>query len=136
MIQTAPYIKFRGDGIEYQFSTHGVQDEDGIYSCYIPVFDIYFSAPNTDKIQVIADKLMNSFFNYHLSHKGYSKFITKILAIGFVANNRNQRTALLRGSMKMKKATLHAYDISIPSDFKTLNYSKISSGQMQMEAMA
>lgn len=112
------YINITPKNIQWGFHSHYIQEKDGMFSWYIPSFDIYFSSKTIDEGNDIAKAITNSFFNYWLKEKGFRKFLMKLLNLGYKTSshdelkhllNRTNLNAHLKGSIsRMPKEFAHA----------------------------
>ncbi len=121
-------IKFGQGIIEYKYWIFANIEKDGSHSIYIPKFDIFFTANNPEDAISQSKRLMNSFCNYWIKHKGWTEFINHLEAIGFKANSEAEKKALARQSKKIRKSKMRlsisseaaGYKSSYPIDSNTI----------------
>jgi hypothetical protein len=109
-IKRESFISLSPNKISYGFQAMFKIEEDGIYSWYIPSFDIYFSSPTKEAGDKRAKAMVRSFFNYWLKNQGYRNFLMQILKLGYKPSshqelqsllNRTNLTANLKSSAKV-----------------------------------
>ena len=111
-------IKFGQGIIEYKYWIFANIEKDGSHSIYIPKFDIFFTANNQEDAISQSKRLMNSFCNYWIKHKGWTEFINHLEKIGFKANSDAQRKALSRQSKKIRKSKMRLSVTSEAAGYK------------------
>lgn len=81
-ITIIPEIKILHGQIDVQYFTlfweHG-----NCVSAYIPGFDIAFSSPTKERAEVKSKAMINTFFDYWITKKGFKNFILEIHRLGF-----------------------------------------------------
>lgn len=88
-----PFVKFtpRESNIDvsWGWNTMANQEEDGSYICYIPCFDIYFSAKNFDALKQKGRKVTRLYISHFIEHssKGVIDFVLQLHKLGFKAPN-------------------------------------------------
>lgn len=83
------YVRIREGKIEYQWVTKSVVTEGDLYSCYIPGFDLFFSAKSENQMMERGRQMMKTFFDYWVQEEGYKNFVLKIHKLGFKAPKHN-----------------------------------------------
>lgn len=76
------YLNIKDGKITTKFTVFFLH-EDGFVNCYIPSFDIYYSAPNDAEAKRRAPIMMKSFFNFWLKNEGWKSFLLQVRKLGF-----------------------------------------------------
>jgi hypothetical protein len=97
MSQSKPSIPFvliapknEGIALSWGFTTFKTEDESGKFSCYIPAFDIYFSAKDQATIDKKSKVLTRMFFDHYVLHTGkggLKNLVLQLHKLGFRAPN-------------------------------------------------
>lgn len=109
------YIQITPEGISWGFHARYIEEKDGMFSWYLPSFDIYFSTNTKEEGQERAKALTTSFFNYWLKKKGFRSFLMKILRLGYTASSHEELKQLLH------RTNLNA-KLKMPSEKKSPNF--------------
>jgi len=75
-----------------EFKVEYTQLESGLYGCYIPLYDLYFSAPTEEKVSIISQGLVMAHFNHYktyLDSVAMDKMLNKIQDIKAEESNTN-----------------------------------------------
>lgn len=119
MAGTKPsFIHMTRDGINYGFHAHYKAEENGMYSWYIPAFDIYFSSQSIEQGNKRAVAMTRSFFNHWIEHESFRSFILQIHKLGFKASEHHELTIKQLISRKRIDAKFKSKDGIIPEEFK------------------
>lgn len=103
------FIRMKSEGfIEYSYSVIYRQEEDSTLTCFIPIYDIFFTTKDESEIRRISSRFMNSYFNYWVKGKSWEMFQHRITQIGFKAESQAMQKAISRASNKFKQARLRA----------------------------
>ncbi len=81
-------IDLKGDKIRIDYVIQ-MRNEDGMVSCYMPGFDMYFSAPDNASVVAISDSMIQHFFNYWIEIEGWKRFVLQIHKLGFRSKMHN-----------------------------------------------
>ncbi len=75
--------------INWGYYIHTTKEDDGMYSCYIPSFDIHFSSSNHEDIKNKGKRLTKSLLQYFMDEprNGLKKYILHLHKLGFKAPN-------------------------------------------------
>ena len=73
------------------------KDESGMFSAYMPGFDIYYSAPTEEEVAKRASEIVKSFTDFWIKQNSFKDFFLQLHKLGF-------RTKL--HNLFMKKALL------------------------------
>lgn len=92
------------------------KEEGGMYSVYIPSFDIYFSAPTMDEADRRVTVMMDSFFHFWITQQGWKKFVMEIHKLGFRAKGHALAMKNLLNHRPVD-AKLNSLDGNIPPEF-------------------
>lgn len=116
-------IEFGKKAINVKYTV--VYNEDaGMYSAYMPGFDIYYSAPSEEEVTKRAKKMMDTFFDYWIQQEGWKQLFLKIHKLGFRTNMHNLAMKnFLRNKFQTGKFT-PSNIIDIPEFFSNENNSK------------
>jgi hypothetical protein len=109
------FIVINRDGLRFAYHTLFNIEEDGAVSCYIPAFDIFYSAPNKEEGSRRSRLMVESFMNFWIKKQGFRSFVLQILKLGFKTQNHEQLTQLL--NRKNINAKLSSRNPNIPTGF-------------------
>ncbi len=111
------YIEFKEGKIFYGFHARYIKEENGMYSWYIPAFDIYFSSKTKEDGHKRAQAMTKSFFKVWINNEGVRSFILQIHKLGFKAPSNHQ--AIIRDliSKKINTAKFKSTAGHLPDDF-------------------
>jgi hypothetical protein len=105
---------------ETQFSIYSNEVQKGYYSCYIPAFNIYYTACSFEDINILADCLVESFLEHGFTHFGYEGVRNKLKALNFFPPEGVWKTFQKKQKIEPTKFTKKL--IKLPSSYN--NYSK------------
>ena len=88
------FIRILPDKIEYGHGSWYKIESSGMYSWWIPSFDLFFSSMTLEDGQRRGDALTQSFFNYWILQEGFDAFIDKIERLGFKTESTKQIRSL------------------------------------------
>jgi hypothetical protein len=85
-------IKPRKDGIYVSWAYNALYNmkKDGKYSCYIPAFDIYYTAISLEEVKKKSDKLLRLYFDHFFIHNSGNKLkdvALQLHKLGFKSQN-------------------------------------------------
>ena len=83
------FIKFSKEGIHYAFHARSIQEKNGMFSWYIPAFDIFFSSKDRETGRAKAKSMTESFFTYWIGQESFRAFILQIHKLGFKSPNHD-----------------------------------------------
>jgi hypothetical protein len=89
------FIDISPQRIQWGFNANYIEEKDGMFSWYLPSFDIYFSSATKEAGDKKALAITNSFFNYWLKEKGFRRFLMKILRLGYKPASHDELKHLL-----------------------------------------
>lgn len=85
--QPSVNIKFEGGKVHifWNFLTAAKKKDDGGFACYIPAFDIYFSATDKETLDKKSITLTKLYFDYFMNEprKGFKNLILDLHKLGF-----------------------------------------------------
>lgn len=111
------FIQIKPDGINYGYHSRFIEEKNGMYSWYLPSFDIYFSSSTKEEGEKRSLEMTESFFNYWLQKKGFRTFLMQILRLGYQARSHKELQGLL--NRKNLNAQLRASTIKeLPAAFR------------------
>lgn len=90
------FINIEPKGIEWGYTAHYIIEDDGMYSWYIPSFDIFFSSMDEKEGDKIGEDATTAFFEYWLKKQGFRKFVNKVLSLGYKAKSFQELKNLLQ----------------------------------------
>lgn len=64
-------------------------EEAGMFSAYMPGFDIYFSAPSEEEVKKRANRMIDTFFDFWIEQQGWKQLYLKIHKLGFRSKMHN-----------------------------------------------
>lgn len=107
---------------ETQFSIFSNEVQKGYYACYIPAFNIYYTACSHEDINILADGLVQSFLQHGLKQIGLDGFYQKLKALQFYPPEGLWRT--FKKNNPTPKFTKKL--IKLPYNYKNYNKSTLS----------
>lgn len=109
------FIDITRDGIKFGFHIHSIREEAGNYSCYIPAYDIYFSAPTKEEGMRRSGIMVSSFIKFWIGEQGFRSFVLQILKLGFKAqDDKSLKHLLNRTNINTK---MRSIDKRVPTEF-------------------
>lgn len=112
------FINMTREGIKYGFHARYRVEENGMYSWYIPAFDIYFSSQTKEQGDKRAVAMTKSFFNHWINYESFRSFILQIHKLGFKASEHHELTIKQLISRQRIDAKFKSKDGFIPEEFK------------------
>jgi hypothetical protein len=109
------FITITPNQISWGFHAHFIEEEDGMYSWYIPSLDIYFSSISRQQGDEIARDITRSFFNFWLQKQGFRKFLMRVLRLGYKPSSHKELQELLNRTNL--NANLTGSTRSLPREF-------------------
>lgn len=113
-----PYINFSKNKIDYGFHARYVKEENGMYSWYIPSFDIYFSSNTKEQGDKRAISMTRAFFSHWINQESFRSFILQIHKLGFKAPENHDFTIKQLLNKKIFDVKLKSKNSVLPEDFK------------------
>ena len=123
------FINLTPTSIKYGYNSHFVQEEDGLFSWYIPSFDIYFSSNTKEEGDNISRAMVKSFMNYWLKEKGFRSFVLQVFKLGYKTSSHEEFKRLLNRTNLT--ANLKGAKIAMPQEFAN-SESFMNDGQLSM----
>jgi hypothetical protein len=117
-------IKFRPGyiDIDYRIFVNDAEEEKQKYfDCFVPGFNLKFSATSVDDIDVRAKAMVVSFFNYHKQQKSnLNELVLEIHRMGFRSPKHNYVVKEILNK-RMNDASFNSCDANIPENFINSN---------------
>lgn len=111
------YIDIKPGHIDYAFTAKYRKEPSGLYSWYIPSFDIYFSSSSHEDGEKRSKALTFSFFNYWIQNEGFEAFLNKLERLGFTPDSKKQAKALIK-SRRKNVVFMHERPVKPSEDIK------------------
>jgi len=109
--------------VHWRWTTFMTNDEElGYINCWIPSFDLYFSAKSDELAKKKSQAIMFAFIDHYLGNrtKGVKQLALELHKLGFKANNdQNTMANLVRN--KVMKAKFSNSPSNIPFEFTSRN---------------
>lgn len=119
MIKSKPIeIKINQTSIDYSFWMYYIQEENGMFSWYLPGYDISFSTNDYETGEKRAEAMIVSFFQFWLEDKGFQSFVLELRRLGFFPTKEGRQLnpqTIYSQLLKGIKATANFKPISDPS---------------------
>lgn len=112
------FINFTKGKINYAFHARYVKEENGMYSWYIPSFDIYFSSNTKEQGDKRAIAMTRAFFSHWINQESFRSFILQIHKLGFKAPENHDFTIKQLLNKKIFEVKLKSKNGIIPAEFK------------------
>lgn len=114
----ASFINFTKNGLDYGFEARYRVEDDGMYSWYIPTFDIYFSSTTKEQGDQRAIAMTRAFFNHWINEESFRSFVLQIHKLGFKAAENHELTIKRLISREIHNASFNSKNGLVPEDFK------------------
>lgn len=115
-------IDIQPKGISYEFTLRYREEENGMYSWFIPGFNIFYSTKTRDLGEKRGVAMTRSFFKYWIEKEGFNNFILQLNNLGFKPKGEPQHKSgnvviheLLR--KQRNTAVFKSSDWRIPGSF-------------------
>ena len=125
-------INIQKRNIHYQYSVYTREESNGMYSWYVPGFNMFFSSRTESDGQKRAAAMVKSFFiDYFERQKNFRSFVLELHRLGFRANKLHDLTINKLLTKRIPYATLgylngHAFE-QFPNSKET-----VSKGELEM----
>lgn len=99
-------IIFHENKIHIKYSIDVVQNnESGLYSCFIPDFNIFYMTNSKDEININSNTLLKSFFDFHKNEDPkFKSLFLELRKLGFKAKSNDLFfQQAFRGNIKSQK---------------------------------
>lgn len=126
MTEAIPFVSFTPRSankvyIMWQFITFQKTTNSGKLSCYIPGFDIYYSANNIEQAEKKSQALMKMFIDHFVLHAGKKSTLKHLVIhlhkLGFKApSDTSTIYNIIHGKLK-EETRFKSKDEKIPSEF-------------------
>ena len=80
-------IVIKNGAISGKYKVYYSEEDNGMFSSYIPGFEICYSSANYDEMMKRSKIMVAAFFDYWVKDNGWAQFIKHISALGFKAPN-------------------------------------------------
>lgn len=109
------FVKIDNDKISLGFYDYYKQEENGLYSVYVPAFDIYFTATSLEEKRRMSLAVVKAHLKFAMKNNGIKGFIIYLNKLGFKAVNYHVFMANLFRRNKMdKRVLLHSDNMRQP----------------------
>jgi len=122
-MKTGISVAFAPGKITCEYSLLCTKNENGMFSWYIPGFDIYFSSKTEEVGLVRADSMLDAFLNHFLEHQNLPVLINELKRLGFIAmptKSHESSLQVIHNLLKKKSqsASFKARETKIPFNMK------------------
>lgn len=82
-------IEFAGENITVNYVVKTRNEGNGVYSSYMPGFDMYFTSNSQEDSLVKAESMLNHFFDFWIKDQNWKSFVLQMHKLGFRAPLHN-----------------------------------------------
>lgn len=86
-------IKIEPTGVVYEFTIRYREEENGMFSWFIPGFNIFYSTKTVEQGEPRGVAMTKSFFKYWIGKEGFQNFIIQLHGLGFKAKDEPRHTS-------------------------------------------
>lgn len=128
-------IDISPQGINYTYQIRCKQEPNGWLSCYIPGYNLFYSAKSENEVSVKGDAVTALFFKYWVEKEGYRAFLDEMRRLGFVAWSSQSHFSSNSEYSKMYKGRKQHGILKAKTERINVPHSFINSSQMNRQTV-